>query len=582
MDRGVRETIESILVAIILALLFRAYEAEAFIIPTGSMAPTLQGRHQDVACEKCSYRYRTGASNENPDSGNYGLINETTCPICHYTMLLNEEKDSNDRSFAGDRIIVNKFAYDIAEPQRWDVIVFKFPGNAKQTYIKRLVGLPGEHLLVEKGDIYVSQDKGQTFEIARKMRPRKLQAILQVVDDTHYIAPQLKEVDWPSRWQEWFIDDSSRQWETEDSGEHPVFTLKPNESEPAWLGYRHVAPHFFEWPAIESGELPERLDTFKGALITDYYAYNDYEVDHGPRLARTPRSPFGLHWVGDLATEATIEVKSSQGTLMLDLVEAEVHFTCEIDVATGKAKLNASDDVIKFGDSGSEEGPQANTALRGAGRYQLRFANVDDQLTLWVNNSVVEFDGATTYDRASTDPVTPFWSTSDPGDAEPVRVGGRGIDLEVSHLKVLRDKYYNAVHYDKRPYGNDYGRFNSDSFIFDGMKFDSGSHARLIQYIMESPETWRGGGERLFELRDRSRTDDVFVLEQDQFFPMGDNSPQSSDARLWSSPPTMFGPYVPPYVEREYLIGKALFVYWPHSWNSPPLMPNFRRMGFIR
>ena len=50
-DAGVRETIESIVVAVILALLFRAYEAEAFVIPTGSMAPTLQGRHVDIHCK---------------------------------------------------------------------------------------------------------------------------------------------------------------------------------------------------------------------------------------------------------------------------------------------------------------------------------------------------------------------------------------------------------------------------------------------------------------------------------------------------------------------------------------------------
>ncbi|MFM7846121.1 MAG: S26 family signal peptidase [Planctomycetota bacterium] len=42
-----RETIESVLVAIILALLFRTFIGEAFVIPTGSMAPTLMGNHKD-------------------------------------------------------------------------------------------------------------------------------------------------------------------------------------------------------------------------------------------------------------------------------------------------------------------------------------------------------------------------------------------------------------------------------------------------------------------------------------------------------------------------------------------------------
>ena len=47
---GIRETIESIAIAFVLAFLFRTFEAEAFVIPTGSMAPTLMGRHKDVIC----------------------------------------------------------------------------------------------------------------------------------------------------------------------------------------------------------------------------------------------------------------------------------------------------------------------------------------------------------------------------------------------------------------------------------------------------------------------------------------------------------------------------------------------------
>ena len=44
---------------------------------------------------------------------------------------------------------------------------------------------------------------------------------------------------------------------------------------------------------------------------------------------------------------------------------------------------------------------------------------------------------------------------------------------------------------------------------------------------------------------------------QDQFFALGDNSPQSKDSRLWATPNTEY------YVERDLLIGKALFIYWP-------------------
>ena len=59
-----RETVESIVVAFTLALLFRAFEAEAFVIPTGSMAPTLMGRHKDLVCESCGRDFRVGCSAE--------------------------------------------------------------------------------------------------------------------------------------------------------------------------------------------------------------------------------------------------------------------------------------------------------------------------------------------------------------------------------------------------------------------------------------------------------------------------------------------------------------------------------------
>src|SRR5262245_62233301 len=62
--RTLRETVESVAIAFILAFLFRTFEAEAFVIPTGSMAPTLQGRHKDVDCPQCGYHYRVSASSE--------------------------------------------------------------------------------------------------------------------------------------------------------------------------------------------------------------------------------------------------------------------------------------------------------------------------------------------------------------------------------------------------------------------------------------------------------------------------------------------------------------------------------------
>ncbi len=59
---AIRETVESVIIAFVLAFLFRTFEAEAFVIPTGSMAPTLMGKHKDLECPMCHFRYQVSAS----------------------------------------------------------------------------------------------------------------------------------------------------------------------------------------------------------------------------------------------------------------------------------------------------------------------------------------------------------------------------------------------------------------------------------------------------------------------------------------------------------------------------------------
>ena len=80
-EGNIKDTIESILVAFILAFIFRAFVVEAFVIPTGSMANTLYGYHKETTCEKCGYRIRVNASEEaeNGRPTEFGI-----CPNCRY------------------------------------------------------------------------------------------------------------------------------------------------------------------------------------------------------------------------------------------------------------------------------------------------------------------------------------------------------------------------------------------------------------------------------------------------------------------------------------------------------------------
>ena len=561
-DFGVRETIESIIIAVVLALMFRAFEAEAFIIPTGSMAPTLQGQHMDVECQQCGFPYRTGASFDStayPVSERRKVI-RTVCPICQYEMVM-DQSNSNHRSNNGDRILVNKFVYDFKDPERFDVIVFKNPNNGKQNYIKRLVGLPGDNLLIENGDLYDMVPAGGDQwerEIIRKP-PGKLKVMMQLVDDTDYIAADLKSVGWPSRWQSW-QGDPQHHWDVVQVGDHPNFFVDAGD-QVSWLSYRHLVPRVDEWVEVEQGVRPPRVDGDLGQLVTDYYTYNDKVVRFSNGSMQDDRSKAG-HWVGDLALDANVEIESDQGTLILKAVEGGAEYLCEIDVATGLATLSSSDETVRFVDGDRQsETATAVTAIKGKGSYRLMFANADDRIYFWVNNRLVDFD-APEYIRTSE--VVPSWTSENHGDAEPLAIGARDLKVNITRLKVLRDIYYTAATTRNQI---------AEEYVSPG-SWSSGDQLYQRRNLFRSPQQWSLPESKLIFNQNKGRDKPMFPLGEGQYFPMGDNSPSSLDARVWD------GPH---FLPEDLLIGRAMFIYWPHSLNSPiPYFPNFGRMGFIQ
>jgi len=55
-----------------------------------------------------------------------------------------------------DRIIANRLAYVTSEPQRFDVVVFRYPDDEKVLFIKRIIGLPGETVTIREGKVYIN------------------------------------------------------------------------------------------------------------------------------------------------------------------------------------------------------------------------------------------------------------------------------------------------------------------------------------------------------------------------------------------------------------------------------------------
>lgn len=619
-QQNTRETVESIIIAFILAFLFRAFVAEAFVIPTGSMAPTLMGAHKDIFCEYCGAPYQSTASFEfNQETGrsNDRTAISSTCSVCRAENAFDLRGNGNHATFSGDRILVSKFDYLFHDPARWDVLVFKFPDDARMNYIKRLVGLPGEHLMIREGDVYTRKQASEPWQIARKP-PHKIRAMSQVVSDTAHLSEDMIESGWPSLWQPWPRVDSKSEkpfWNVQQTAKSWSAELAANAGqagETRWLRYFHQVLDQDSWRTLASGEKLPSLAAYNVNLITDYLAYNTTKqtsrgnvYDRGrlrPEITSQRRAldlvnrndtfsesagllaNDGLHWVGDLAVEFDVEVTSDSGSLSVDLVEFGIHYRCTVDVATGSATLEALDGstpINAFGGQTSAEivKPRAATGVKGAGRYALRFANFDDRIAFWVNGSLVKFDSNTDFDShgfRAANSRKPHWTEGDPLDAAPIGIGGQGVALKVHRAQVWRDIYYIAI---------DHGNF-TDFNLSDGARLtatipdpsvrneimrSSSWMERSLNAILatySSPEWWAES--TLFDLRGEIK----FELMDDHFFPMGDNSAASSDARCWSAHH---------YVERRYLIGKALLVFWPHYWRSPiPFFPNFARMRLIR
>lgn len=97
-----RETLETVIWAVVLALLLRTFVIQAFWIPSASMVPTL---------------------------------------------------------LEGDRVLVCKFEYMVRTPRRGDVFVFKYPENTKIDYVKRLIALPGDKFEVRDGVVWINDKK---------------------------------------------------------------------------------------------------------------------------------------------------------------------------------------------------------------------------------------------------------------------------------------------------------------------------------------------------------------------------------------------------------------------------------------
>ena len=325
---------QTVLTALLLALAFRTFFVEPFIIPTGSMAETLRGAHVRQLCRACGWTFDFGPAEPGPPTGEgFVLPARAKCPNCG---LETTPTPADTLPRAGDRLLVEKwlFAAGLCKPQRWDVIVFRDANAPQQHLIKRAVGLPGETIELRDGDLFING------KIAHK--PRHVQDVLWsiVYDQNH--APR----------------------------------TGGRSSGPRWIAESSKASG---WTGLEDRVL--RCDPNAGSGTIAFHASSgsDYFRD---MLGYNHRSD--EHFVGDLRVQFEITTSDREFRCTIERPGADLILTLGVDsVHAFELEAGGVDDAAVW------SGSWGSSDLSRTRPIGVEFAFVDRRAYLVVNGQVV-------------------------------------------------------------------------------------------------------------------------------------------------------------------------------------------------
>jgi signal peptidase I len=377
----VRQTIELLVGLSLCVLLARTFSAEAYVVPTGSMAPTLLGWHRELVCSECQFVFVVGIDED-------GRTGPAICPNCGQ----GERDPTSAIECGGDRVLVQKFLYDFRRPKRWEVAVFHYPEDPSQAYVKRVVGLPGESVRLEHGDVYVDG------RIVRKSLEEQ-RAMRLLVWDSRF-APR-------------------------DPGQHPRWLFRSGWSyrsrTSGWsrrgLEFVHEAQSHAEpggdWILYRNWD-PARQ---RYGPVRDFYAYNGGELPAENEIT-------------DLGLEARLRLGNSVEALWVALRSGSDRFRVRIPVGLrGEIELVGHDGrripLTHCWNPFQQQGTWPRVATLEASVFDRRV--------------LVALDGRLLFDPVDYD--QPRYGPPVASET-PIALGVDGGDLAVSELRIYRDVHY--------------------------------------------------------------------------------------------------------------------------------------------
>ncbi len=335
-----RDNIEAITISIVTIVLFKYFVLEAYKIPTGSMQPTLMG---------------------NPETGIF------------------------------DRVIVDKLSYHFRDPERFEIAVFKYPLDSSKNFIKRIVGMPGEHLRIENGDLFVKKDGEDEEHVLRRSR---------AIQDA-----QLKLLETAN---EWSADGAARKdWTIENR--------KTSDRVLAPCGSRTGSITFPRTKTVRDGYL------------------DGYPLSIKSKISEREKNS-GMYGVSDLRMAADVEVDASNRQVQFTIQEGDRRFRFVLPGPAAPADETARIEAVgldpALGPNSTYAAPASPVRLKAGTEVSVEVQNLNDLLTFRV-------DGA--------DICTLEIPKAPKGAEGRVRIDVDSGEAAFDDLKVWRDIFYTAT-----------------------------------------------------------------------------------------------------------------------------------------